>query len=54
MCICWFFILVLNHHCLIMDYLKNGAYMFINFCYKNSATNNIPRRALPCDVTYGE
>jgi hypothetical protein len=39
---------------MVMDYLKNGAYTFINFFTNNSATNNMPRLALLCEVTYGE
>jgi len=39
---------------MVMDDLKNGDYTFINFFTNNSATNNIPRQTLLCEVTYGE
>jgi len=36
---------------MVMDYLKNGAYIFINFFTNTSATNNIPRYSLLCEMT---
>jgi len=39
---------------MVMDYLKNGVIHLLIFVTNNSATNNIPRWAVLCEVTYGE